>query len=66
VIDEPSKPIPSSRAPSISSGVIAKLFRCPSRSLNQRSIDSMPSVLQRARTSRRVSSLEVALFLDST
>ena len=66
VIEEPSKPIPSSSAPSISSGVIANDFRCPSRSLNQRSIDSMPSVLQRASTSRRASSLDVALFLDST
>ena len=45
VIDEPSKPMPSSSAPSSSSGVIAKLFRCPSRSVNQRSIDSTPSVL---------------------
>ncbi len=66
VIDEPSKPIPSSSAPSSSSGVIAKLFRCPSRSVNQRSIDSIPSVLQRESTSRRVSSLDVARFFDST
>ena len=36
VIDEPSKPIPSSSAASISCGVIAKLFRCPSRSVNQK------------------------------
>ena len=50
VIDEPSKPMPSSSAPSSSSGVIAKLFRCPSRSVNQRSIDSMPSVLHFAST----------------
>ena len=66
VIDEPSKPIPSSSAPSSSSGVIAKLFRCPSRSLNQRSIDSMPSVLHFASTAARASSLDVALFLDWT
>ena len=37
VIDEPSKPIPSSSAASTSLGVIAKLFRCPSRSVNQKS-----------------------------
>jgi hypothetical protein len=36
VIDEPSKPIPSSSAVSISCGVIAKLFRWPSRSVNQK------------------------------
>src|SRR5215204_5121739 len=36
VIEEPSKPIPSSRADPISCGVIAKLFRCPSRSVNQK------------------------------
>jgi hypothetical protein len=36
VIDDPSKPIPSSSAPASSSRVIAKLFRCPSRSVNQR------------------------------
>ncbi len=65
VIDEPSKPIPSSSAPSSSSGVIAKLFRCPSRSVNQRSIDSIPSVLHFARTCCRVSSLDVARFFDS-
>src|SRR5581483_11856087 len=66
VIDEPSKPIPSSRAPSSSSGVITKLFRCPSRSVNHRSIDSTPSSLQRATTFRRASSLDVARFFDST
>jgi hypothetical protein len=66
VIDEPSKPMPSSSAPSSSSGVIAKLFRCPSRSLNQRSIDSMPSVLHFATTCCRASSLDVARFFDST
>ena len=66
VIDEPSKPIPSSSAPSSSSGVIAKLFRCPSRSLNQRSIDSIPSVLHFATTCCRASSLDVARFFDST
>ena len=66
VIDEPSKPIPSSSAPASSPGVIAKLFRCPSRSLNQRSIDSTPSALHAARTAARDSSLDVALFFDST
>ena len=36
VMDDPSKPIPSSSAPSSSPGVIAKLFRWPSMSVNQR------------------------------
>jgi hypothetical protein len=66
VIDEPSKPIPSSSASSISLGVIAKLFRCPSRSENQKSTNSIPSSSIRASTSRRDSSLEVARFFDST
>ena len=43
VIDEPSKPMPSSSAPSISDGVIAKLFRCPSMSVNQKRTYSTPS-----------------------
>ena len=42
VIDEPSKPMPSSSAPSSSLLVIEKLFRCPSRSVNQSSMSSMP------------------------
>ena len=37
VTDEPSKPMPSSSAPSTSSSVIAKLFRCPSMSVNHSS-----------------------------
>ena len=45
VIDEPSKPIPSSSAASISLGVTAKLFRCPSMSVNQSSRNSIPSLL---------------------
>jgi hypothetical protein len=36
VIDEPSKPIPSSSAPSSSWSVTAKLLRWPSMSVNQR------------------------------
>src|SRR5438270_9632075 len=66
VIDEPSKPIPSSRASSTSFGVIAKLFRCPSMSVNQRRTNSMPSCFIRLRTSLRESSLDVARFLLST
>src|SRR5437667_7186770 len=66
VIDEPSKPMPSSSAPSISLGVIAKLFRCPSMSVNQRSASSTPSSSIRRSTARRASSLEVARFLLST
>ena len=64
VIDEPSKPIPSSSAPSISAGVIAKLFRCPSMSVNQNSTNSTPSCLiDRARSCARS---DVARFLLST
>src|SRR5579884_898369 len=43
VIDEPSKPIPSSSASSTSAGVMAKLFRWPSMSVNQRRRYSTPS-----------------------
>ena len=66
VIDEPSKPIPSSSAPSSSLGVIAKLLRCPSRSVNQRSTNSTFSLSTRLRTSLRESSLDVARFFVST
>ena len=45
VIDEPSKPIPSSSAPSTSPIVIEKLFRCPSRSVNHSSRSSIPCSL---------------------
>ena len=53
VIDEPSKPMPSSRAPSTSSAVTEKLFRCPSRSVNQSSTSSTPRSLISFRTSLR-------------
>ena len=66
VIDEPSNPMPSSRAPSISLGVTANDFRCPSRSVNQRSRNSTPSSLICFRASLRASSVEVARFFDST
>src|SRR3954468_2676254 len=66
VIDEPSKPIPSSSAPSSSPMVIAKLFRCPSMSVNQRRTKSTPSFSTRARTSLRDASLDVARFLLCT
>ena len=45
VIDEPSKPMPSSSAPSTSLVVIEKLFRCPSRSVNQSSTSSIAALL---------------------
>ena len=35
VIDEPSKPIPPSKASSSSAALIEKLFSCPSTSVNQ-------------------------------
>src|SRR4051812_18445748 len=53
VIDEPSKPMPSSSASPISLGVTAKLFRCPSMSVNQRRMNSIPSSSMRPSTSLR-------------
>src|SRR5215471_3346804 len=66
VIDEPSKPMPSSSAPSTSLRVIEKLFRCPSRSVNQRRMSSIPADSISASTSLRVSGSDVARFLLST
>ena len=66
VIDEPSKPIPSSSAASISLGVTAKLFRCPSMSVNHSSRNSIPSSLIRFSTSLRACGSLVALALLST
>ena len=36
LIEEPSKPIPPSKASSSSEALIEKLFSCPRRSVNQR------------------------------
>ena len=66
VIDEPSKPMPSSSAPSSSAGVIAKLFRCPSTSVNQSRSDFTPSFSTRDTTSLRTFGLDVARCLLST
>src|SRR5262249_15684237 len=66
VIDEPSKPMPSSSASSISLGVTAKLLRWPSMSENQSRTNSTPSCSIPAPPSLRVSSLDVALFFVST
>jgi hypothetical protein len=66
VIDEPSKPMPSSSAPSTSLVVIEKLFRCPSRSVNQSRTSSMPRSLISLRTLLRASGSDVARFLLST
>ena len=63
LIDEPSKPIPSSSASASSLGVIAKLFRWPSMSVNQRRTKSTPSSATRWSTALRASSVDVALFL---
>ena len=57
VIDEPSKPMPSSSAPSISDGVIAKLFRCPSMSVNQKRTYSTPSCSICLRTALRAAGI---------
>ena len=65
VIDEPSKPIPSSSAPAISASVIAKLFRCPSRSVNQKRTYSTFASSIFASTSRRASGSDVARALLS-
>ena len=60
VIDEPSKPIPSSSASSISCGVMAKLLQWPSRSVNQKRTCSTPSSRIRFNTARRAARLDVA------
>ena len=63
VIDEPSKPIPSFSASSISAGVIANDLRWPSRSVNQKRTCSTPSSRMRLSTARRAVTLEVARSL---
>ena len=63
VIDEPSKPIPSSSAPSISDGVTANDLRWPSRSVNQKRMCSMPSSRRRFNTARRAAGVDVARSL---
>src|SRR3954451_16360253 len=60
VIDEPSKPMPSSSASPISLGVTAKLFRWPSMSVNHRRMNSIPSSSMRLSTSLRTSGSLVA------
>ncbi len=65
VIDEPSKPMPSFSAPSISDGVIAKLLRWPSMSVNQKRTYSTPSFFSCLITSLRASGSEVARSLLS-
>src|SRR4051794_31089171 len=63
VIDEPSKPMPSSSASASSLGVIAKLFRWPSMSVNHRRMKSTFSSATRFRTARRSAGTLVARFL---
>src|SRR5579862_6734253 len=65
VIEEPSKPIPSLSAPSISDGVIAKLFRWPSMSVNQKRAYSTPSFWICFRVFARASGSDVARSLLS-
>src|SRR4051812_2308095 len=65
VIDEPSKPIPSLSAPSISEGVIAKLLRWPSMSVNQKRTYSTPSFSICFMTSLRAAGSDVARSLLS-
>ena len=65
VIDEPSNPIPSSSAPSSSDGVIAKLFRCPSMSVNQKRTYSTPSFSICFSDSLRAAGVDVARSLLS-
>jgi hypothetical protein len=43
VIEEPSKPIPPSKASSSSSALIEKLLSCPRTSVNQRRMKRTPS-----------------------
>src|SRR3954454_19699842 len=65
VIDEPSKPMPSSRAPFSWDGVIAKLFRWPSMWVNQKRTYSTPSFSVCLSTSFRASGSDVARSLLS-
>src|SRR5579885_3653636 len=65
VIDEPSNPIPSSRAPATSDGVIAKLFRWPSMSVNQSSTYCTPSCSICSSTCLRAFGSDVARSLLS-
>ena len=65
VIDEPSKPIPSSSAPSSSGTVTAKLLRWPSMSVNQRWTKPTSSSLTLFITSRRACGSLVALPLST-
>ena len=61
VIDEPSKPIPSSSAPSSSAMVIAKLLSWPTMSVNQRRTKSTSSAETRSSTCLRSAGSLVAL-----
>jgi hypothetical protein len=54
VIDEPSKPMPSSNAPGSSSRPIANDFRAPKMSVNQKRTNSTFSSSTRRRTSSAV------------
>src|SRR5262245_43318196 len=65
VIEDPSKPMPSSSASSSSAGVIAKLFRWPSMSVNQKRMYSTPSFSICFMTSLRAPGSEVARSLLS-
>jgi hypothetical protein len=66
VIDEPSKPIPSSSASGTSLGVTANDLRCPSMSENHSSTNSTPSSSMRFSTSLRADSSDVARFFVCT
>ena len=54
VIEEPSKPIPPSKASSSSSALIEKLFSWPRMSVNQRRMKRMPRSFTNAWTSSAV------------
>jgi hypothetical protein len=66
VIDEPSKPIPSSSAPSSSSTVTAKLFSWPTMSVNQSRTKSMLSSETRSSTALRSAGSLVALPISTS
>jgi hypothetical protein len=65
VIEEPSKPMPSSSAPSSSAGVIEKLLRWPSMSVNQRWMYLTPRSSTSRSTRFRSSGALVALPLST-
>src|SRR5437588_12511994 len=65
-MDEPSKPIPSSKAPSSSLALIENDFSCPRRSVNHRRTKRISRSWTTDRTSRSVSCSAVLVIAART